>query len=367
MGHDMGHVQESVKDFMDIVAGTKFPKDVRRQLKKVHATLQSDVEAFGAQGQFVISLMADLRDSDMKLDEAGHALQKVTEAALRMLHHATLADDDVMSIVSIASTPVTEHDETESATEQLSEELQKYYDSAIQVRFMQERLDDLYTEKAEQLTRRDLVREQDGKLDETDEEFERVWEEDLSPARQNLDVAVADLKAALKACREADIDVPAWDPEIAPFSTRSSSPALHDKEQLSDLVTRPAIVGSRSSFASSNDHPQVKQTVERWVVGVEPSVDAIPPTTALHPEQNPHSLPPFGIKPPSEPGGVVSDYREASAIRAVNSDQCPRYQSSLVENEEHGDAASAVPAQTRQVADAGMRTPLMLFACRLAN
>jgi hypothetical protein len=345
LGHNMGYVQESVQEFMDILAGSKFPKDIRRQLKKVQATLQSDVEAFTAQKESVISRMADLRDSDMKLDDAGHAFQKVTEAAFQRLHQATLADDDVMTIVSIASTPVTEHNETESATEQLPEKLQKYYDSAIQFRFMQERLDDLYTEKAEQLTRRDLIREQDGKLDETDEEFERMWDKDLSPARQNLALAMADLQAAIKACTAADIYMPAWDPEIAPFSTRSSSPALHDKAQLSDLVTRPAIVGSRSSFASSNDHPQAKQTIESWVVGVEPSLDAIPPGALLHREDKSLSRSPFGIKPPSEPGGLVSDCWKVSGIRAMNSDQCLRQRSSWDQNDKQVLPVEMSPAQ----------------------
>lgn len=359
LAHNMGHVQESAQKFMDIVAGAKFPKDVRRQLKNAHSTLRSDVEAFSAQKQSVISLLADLRDSDMKLDDAGHAFQKVTEAALQMLRHATLADDDVTSIVSIASTPAIEHDETESATEQIPEQLQKYYDSAIQVRFMQERLDDLYTEKAEQLTRRDLIREQDGKLDETDEEFERMWDEDLSPARQNLDVAVTDLQAALKACRDADVDVPAWDPEFAHFSTRSSSPALYDKAQLADLVTRPAIVGSHSSFSSSNDHPQTKQTIESWVFGVEPSLDAIPPGALLHGEHRSLSRSPFGIKPPSEPGGVVSDCWKVSGIRAVNSDQCLRQQSPWDQNDEQSLPMGMSPAQEGPASTSILENPAL--------
>lgn len=358
MGHDMGHVQESVKDFMDIVAGTKFPKDVRRQLKKVQATLQSDVEAFGAQGQFVISLMADLRDSDMKLDEAGQAFQEVTEAVLQKLHQAMSADGDVTSVVSIASTPVAEHDEPELATEQIPEQLQKYYDSAVQVRFMQERLDDLYTEKAEQLTRRDLIREQDGKLDDTDEEFERTWDEDLLPARHNLDVALADLKAALTACRDADIDLPAWNPEVDPSFTRSSSPALHDKAQFSALATKPVIAGSGSSFAtSSNDPLQAKQTIERWVVGVEPSLDALPTSTVLHREHKSHSLSPFGTKPPSEPGGVVSDYWKVRAVRSTKSVPCLEHQSLLLGNEEQDLSTKMPPTPSRQTSTSNLADP----------
>lgn len=345
LGHDMGHVQESIQEFMNIVAGAKLPKDVRRQLKNVQGTLRSDIEAFEAQKESVISLMADLRDSDMKLDDAGDAFHKVTEAAIQKLHQATLTDNDVISIVSVASTPVTEHEETGFATEQTSEQLQKYYDSAIQVRFMQERLDDLYTEKVEQLIRRDLIREQDGKVDETDEEFERMWDKDLSPARQNLDIALADLQTALKACRDADIDVPAWDPEIAPFSTRSSSPALHDKAQLPSLTTRPIIVRSRSSYSSANELPQTKQTIERWVVGVEPSLNTTPPSTVLRRECKSYSLSRLEPKAPSEPGAVVSDYWKVSVIRAVNSDQCLRQQSSWVQNSERILGTEAPPTQ----------------------
>lgn len=322
LGHEAVHVHDSAHGFADVMASAKVPsRDVRRQLKDARATLQSDIEAFDVQKQFVTSLMAELRESDIKLDAAGRAFQEVSAAVLTQFHQASPANDGTTSEISIASTPVEQIDETNLADEQVLEPLQDYYDSAIEVRFMQERLDDLHTERAEQLTRRDLVVDQEGVLDETDEEFNCTWDEHLSVAQDNLNTASAALQAAVTVCENLGIAVQAWDSADGRNHPGSPLPVLQDDEQTLALATRPVLAGLDSSTSVAfNADAGVKHKIEEWVVSVELGV------TAARPLQ--HNVSFASVKTPSEPGSVVSDYWKTISIRGANSDQSLRQSAS---------------------------------------
>jgi hypothetical protein len=95
---------------------------------------------------------------------------------------------------------------------QFPEQLQHYYDTAMQVMFGQETLDEIRAERAEQITRRGLLMDQDCIPGQSKEDLNRMGNEPLSGARKSINTAQTGLQTACAAYDESDIDIACWRP-----------------------------------------------------------------------------------------------------------------------------------------------------------
>lgn len=306
LDYSMVHVRESAGDLLNIAASKK--AGIRVRLKNSRAALESDILAFDTQKHSVVSLMAGLRECDIEFDDALRAFEEVSAAVLTGLRRCQSSNDDVTSELSVASTPVDDSDDNKSAGEQIPEELQDFYDAVMQVRFMQERLVDLNAERDEQIVRRDLLIDQEVDLDQTDEEFNKSWVAELSVAQGNLDEAETALQSAYAACKEANITIPVLQSEGAPGHPEN----LHSEQYIEEEHSSAASIESELAASGSplpitpRGDTQAGNKIAQWVASLEQN-----PTTVSH--LGAHTA-------RSEPGGVISDHKKASAIRALNSD-----------------------------------------------
>lgn len=182
-------------------------------------------------------------------------------------------------------------------------ELEQYYQTASDLRIMQERFAYLETERQEQWSRRVMLEDQDQVLEQTHSEFIEAWEKRLNEAGVNVDEARAASEEARRACDAAGILIPDWGeassvddeskvdnlrfPLGGGLSPLKVQPSLRLFE---DVISEPLMHDHGSSLSTPSASNQlIAERISHWVETTTQDVDSVPANdleepTALDPK-----------------------------------------------------------------------------------
>lgn len=252
------------------------PRKPSSRLRKLANEVHLDLEAFDSQCQDLKSLSTSLRDHDKKWEASELAFDNVCrnifhELRVRQLVSGDATEDDI----SLKSTSYFKSADSASTPLPMVKELADYFAAYSRLRHMSERIDDLTGEQLEQRERRDLLRDQEQVLDQTDEEFSAKWDQILGPATKDYEEALLAVESTRKLCSDAGIEIPAWARiDARPASNVISIPDKPSAEESAGYAPSNRVPDSARISSELHDMPQEKtaQSLEPSLQGVSEGV-----------------------------------------------------------------------------------------------
>jgi hypothetical protein len=259
-------------------------KKPRTRRKRLHSIASLDFEALKDQILALHLLAEDLREGDRKQDEAITSFDNATQAISTALRKRELVvEHDTKPDVFLARTPSVRSTGEIDTSPPIPCELEAYYAAVGDLRNMSERIGDLQVEKQEQELRRGLEEDQGQVLEPNDDDFRRIWSEQLEVAYNNFETARTAFLEAREACKRENINIPSW---AIVNSVGDQADLKHDDEPDQGMVSPPNSIPANSRINKTvaseillHDHGSPLATpptntslaterVVQWVVGV---------------------------------------------------------------------------------------------------
>lgn len=135
--------------------------------------------------------------------------------------------------------------------------LAQYFDKAGDLMILQGHLEDLDSQETNKLTQRELLRDQEAPLPDTDEEFARYYHNKRSELRSRLEAVQARVNALRTDCDNAglDVDRAKWRGVRPPTTT---SPPGYQHATVSDVSMLPQAYQSISASQPSSSREHVE-------------------------------------------------------------------------------------------------------------
>ncbi|OQN98510.1 hypothetical protein B0A48_15771 [Cryoendolithus antarcticus] len=207
------------------------------KLEDARAQMQTDHLALAEQSAKTKQLERDRAEHMSETQKLESSLDKALLIITALLDHDialpvnvndgdSTASCDSASLRSVAQHPL----------------LEAYYDKSGDVAIMHERLDAIYSEYLEDRAQRELLTDQDAKLETSDEDFEVSYTTAINAAKKNILDATDAQQRALRDCLDADINIP--------LAKLTSEPSVADSGVKNDPLTR-AVSGAHSPSRKS--------------------------------------------------------------------------------------------------------------------
>jgi hypothetical protein len=306
-------LQSSVGAFTSGVTGGNIepaPKKSKAQRKRLEGQLRTDAEELTGHIESTVLLMLRLQEGERHVEEVGNALHNSLQAMSSALRRNGFKPDDdglMHTSVPLIPTPSAHSEESDAAGSPMADELANFCDAVGSFKIMRERIGELHSEKQEQEERKDLLGDQELKLDRGSEEFLLGWHQSLADAEKDYEEAEAAVRHAREVCEAAGISIPPWaeaDPvfdegyeeniDAAQSATLSPPVSIMPQESSGHVAgsstnSSEVFVVNESSqmsnspkiFESLNNATASGDKVARWIEDVQPDV----------PDQHPGLLP----------------------------------------------------------------------------
>ena len=281
-------------------------KKPRGRRKKLLSAVKLDLQALKDQIQNLNVLADELRSSDRKQENAGRSFDNAVQVISSTLRRSKLVtENEGAPYVSLAPTIASTSERSSDISPPIAAELEAYYAAISTLRNMGERIGELRAEQQEQWERRGVMEDQGQVLEQTEDEFLRMWHDVLTIAYNDFKVAQTTVDETRRICHATNIAIPSWaevdsvgdetgqsgdvpdqgivsplnsilvDPQLDPqngFPLMFNASLLQDHE--SPLATPPLL-----------DNPMAKERIARWVDDINsdivPQTDNHPPSTSI--------------------------------------------------------------------------------------
>lgn len=282
-------------------AGSKSSrKKPRAQRKKKQALAKSDLDAFDDQMHALDILTASLKDKDRKQAAAETSFHNAAETiATSLRRRGIVAKKEEAVEVSLAPTLASMSEHSSDFTPPVAMELEAYYSAVSMLRNMEERIGALQVEQQEQLERRGLMEDQGQVLDQNEEDFLRMWRDELDSAYNDFRAAQTAVKERREECDVMNIAIPIWtevnsvdervgsshndapgEDVTSPTNSITADSRLQPPSVLPLMLDDPLLQAPSSPLATPPQKPMAKASIYRWIKNIDVDFDS-----------QPHSLP----------------------------------------------------------------------------
>jgi hypothetical protein len=294
-------VEKPTTDTADTNASPRKPRGRR---KKLLSAVSLEFQALKDQIQALNMLADEIRSSDRKQENAGKSFDNAVRFMSSTLRRSKLVPENEQApYVSLAPTIASTSEHSSDVSPPIPAELEAYYAAISTLRNMGERIGELQAEQQEQWERRGVMEDQGQVLEQTEDEFLRMWHDLLSIAYNDFTAAQTAVDKARQVCDATNIAIPSW-AEVNSVGERAdqSSDDVRDQDMISDPNSIPvdpelgSLKGYPLRFNESVlqdqgtplatppplDNPMAKERIARWVDDVDP--DIVPQIANLEPQ-----------------------------------------------------------------------------------
>lgn len=278
--------QNSFESYMGIpsnpTGSNTSPKKPRARRKKMQAAAKLDFDALKDQMHALGILTEQLTDKDRKQDVAEASFNNAVEALATTLRRRGLVSKEEKAVeVSLAPTLASTSEHLSDIASPIAVELEAYYDAVSTLRNMGERIGELQAEQQEQLERRGMMEDQGQVLDQTEEDFLRMWRDLLDVAYNDFRAAQTAVKERRQQCDAMNIAIPTWaEVDSTGEKAESSDNDAPDREMASLANTIPADSKLQPSnglpLATPPQKPMAEDSIFRWIETTDPDFDSQP-------------------------------------------------------------------------------------------